>query len=78
VVDKKEGRNNGRGGCGYGGRGGCGRGQNYIFLPNTPNKVMYANLVSNVFDYGQKSAADLMRTSWENLVQYVTPIMGKA
>jgi hypothetical protein len=24
-----------------------------------------------VFDYGQKSAADLMRTSWEKLVQYV-------
>jgi hypothetical protein len=24
-----------------------------------------------VFDYGQKSAADQMRTSWEKLVQYV-------
>jgi hypothetical protein len=24
-----------------------------------------------VFEYGQKSAADQMRTSWENLVQYV-------
>jgi hypothetical protein len=24
-----------------------------------------------VFDYGQKSAADQMRTSWENLAQYV-------
>jgi hypothetical protein len=23
-----------------------------------------------VLDYGQKSAADQMRTSWENLVQY--------
>jgi regulator of protease activity HflC (stomatin/prohibitin superfamily) len=25
----------------------------------------------NVFDYGQKAAADQMRTSWEKLVQYV-------
>jgi hypothetical protein len=24
-----------------------------------------------MFDYGQKSAADQMRTSWEKLVQYV-------
>jgi hypothetical protein len=30
-----------------------------------------ANLGTNVFDYGQKSAGDLMRTSWEKLVQYV-------
>jgi hypothetical protein len=32
---------------------------------------MYTNLGTNVCDYGQKSAADQMRTSWENLVQYV-------
>jgi hypothetical protein len=32
---------------------------------------MCGNLSTNVFDYGQKSAADLMRTSWEKLVQYV-------
>jgi hypothetical protein len=30
-----------------------------------------ANLGTNVFDYGQKSAADKMHTSWEKLVQYV-------
>jgi hypothetical protein len=29
------------------------------------------NLGTHVFDYGQKSAADQMRTSWEKLVQYV-------
>jgi hypothetical protein len=32
---------------------------------------MCTNLGTNVFDYGQKSAADQMRTSWEKLVQYV-------
>jgi hypothetical protein len=32
---------------------------------------MCANLGTNVFDYGQKSAADQIPTSWEKLVQYV-------
>jgi hypothetical protein len=32
---------------------------------------MCGNISTNVFDYGQKSAADLMRTSWEKIVQYV-------
>jgi hypothetical protein len=32
---------------------------------------MCTNLGTNVFDYGKKSAADQMRTSWEKLVQYV-------
>jgi hypothetical protein len=32
---------------------------------------MFGNLGINVFDYGQKSAADTMRTSWEKLVQNV-------
>jgi hypothetical protein len=31
---------------------------------------MCTNLGTHVFDYGQKSAADQMRTSWEKLVQY--------
>jgi hypothetical protein len=34
-------------------------------------KGMCANLGTNVFVYGQKSAVDQMRTSWENLAQYV-------
>jgi hypothetical protein len=67
------GRNNGRGGRGHGGRGGRGRGrvQNYNGLANTTNKGMCDNLGTNVLDLGQKSAADLMRTLWEKLVQYV-------
>jgi hypothetical protein len=32
---------------------------------------MCDNLRTNFSDYGQKSAADLMRTSWEKLVNYV-------
>jgi hypothetical protein len=67
------GRNNGRGGRGRGGRGGRsqGRGQNYTGSVNTARKGLCANLVTNVFDYGQKSTADQMRTSWEKLAQYV-------
>jgi hypothetical protein len=72
------GRNNGRGGRGHGGcggseRGGRGRGlgQNYTGSANITKKVMCANISTNVFEYGQKSAADLMRTSWEKLEQYV-------
>jgi hypothetical protein len=67
------GRNNGRSGRGRGGRGGRsrGRGQNYTGSANAARKGICANLGTNVFDYGQKSAADKMRTSWEKLAQYV-------
>jgi hypothetical protein len=67
------GRNNGSGGRGRGGRGGRGRGrgQNYTGSANAARKGICANLGTNVFDYGQKSAADQMRTSWEKLAQYV-------
>jgi hypothetical protein len=71
------GRNNshggrGRGGRGRGGRGGRsrGRGQNYTGSANAARKGICTNLGTNVFDYGQKVAADQMRTSWEKLVQY--------
>jgi hypothetical protein len=66
---------NSRGGCDRGSatHGGCSRGQgkNYIGSPNAAKRGMCTNLDTNVFDYGQKSAADQMRTSWEKLVQYV-------
>jgi F0F1-type ATP synthase gamma subunit len=73
------GRNNGRGGRGHGERGvrGRGRGQNYTFSVNTSKKGMCGNLGTNVFDYGQKSETDLMRTSWEKLVQYVGTTYGQ-
>jgi hypothetical protein len=63
------GRNNGRGGRGRGGRGG--RGHNYTGSTNASRKGLCANLGTNVFDYGQKSEADQMHTSWEKLAQYV-------
>jgi hypothetical protein len=73
------GRNNGRGGRGHGGRGGrgCRRGQNYIGSANKTKKCLCGNLGTIVFDYGHNSAADLMRTSWEKLVQYVVTTYGQ-
>jgi hypothetical protein len=69
------GRKNGRGGRGHAGanRGGRGRGrvQNYTGSVNAAKRGWCTSLGTNVFDYGQKSAADQMRTSWENFVQYV-------
>jgi hypothetical protein len=67
------GRNNGRGGRGRGGRAGRGRGrgQNYTGSANAARKGLCANPGTNVFDYGKKSTADQMRTSWEKLAQYV-------
>jgi hypothetical protein len=38
---------------------------------------MCTNLDTNVFDFGQKSAADQMRTSWGKLVQYVGTNFGQ-
>jgi hypothetical protein len=63
-------RNNGHRGCGHGGRGGRGLGQNYTDSANTTKKGLCDNLSTNVSHYCQKSAADLMRTSWEKLVHY--------
>jgi hypothetical protein len=40
-------------------------------LANAARKGMCANLGTNVLDYGQKSAADQMHTSWEKLAQYL-------
>jgi hypothetical protein len=74
-MSGRGGRNNVRGGRGRGGgnRGGSNRarGQNYTRSANVAKRGMCTNLGTNVFDYGQNSAADQMRTSWEKLVQYV-------
>jgi hypothetical protein len=58
-------RNNGRG------RRGRGRGQNYTGSANAAKRGLCTNLGTNMFDYGQKSAADQMRTTQEKLVKYV-------
>jgi hypothetical protein len=74
-MSGRGGRNNGCDGCGRGGAN-CGgrvrgRGQHYTGSANAAKRGMCTNLGTNVFDYGQKSAADQMRTLWEKLVQYV-------
>jgi hypothetical protein len=71
LIPKMSGRGGGsiNGLRGSGGRG-CGQGQNYTGPANTTKKGLCGNLGTNVFDYGQKSAAYLIRTSWEKLVQY--------
>jgi hypothetical protein len=74
-MSNRGGRNNshggrGRGSANHGGRG-RGRGQNYTGSANATKRGMCTNLGTNVFDYGQKSAADQMHTSWEKRVQYV-------
>ena len=70
-------RNSGRGGRGRAGRGrGRGRGQNYAGTTSTKKGLCDA-LGTHVFDYGQKSAADQMRTSWEKVTEYVGTTYGQ-
>jgi hypothetical protein len=74
-MSGRGGRNNGRNGRGRvsanrGGRG-RGRGQNDTGSVNAEKRGLCTNLGTNMFDYGQKSTAYQMRTSWEKLVQYV-------
>jgi hypothetical protein len=75
IFPKISGRGGGiknvRGERGHVGCGGRGRGQNYTGSANTTKKGMCGNLRTNVFDYGQHSAADLMRNSCKKHVQYV-------
>jgi hypothetical protein len=74
-MSGRGGRNKGRGGRGRDGanRGGIsrGRGQDYTASADAEKRGLCTNLGTNVFDYGQNSAADQMRTSREKLVQYV-------
>jgi hypothetical protein len=41
------------------------------WLGQCSKKGLCSNIGTNVFDYGQKSAVDQIRTSWGNLAQYV-------
>jgi len=73
-MSGRGGRNSSRGGCSSNGgrnRRGRGRGQNYTGAATASKSGLCTTLGINVFDYGQKSAADQIRTSWEKLVQYV-------
>ena len=74
----------GRGGRGRGGRGNRGRhggsnkgrGHNYNNAGSSTKKGLCTTLGSHVFDYGQKAAADQMRTTWEKIVQMVGTTYG--
>ena len=69
----------GRGGRagGRGGRGNRGRGHYYTGASNASKKGLCSTLGSHVFDYGQKNSADLYRTTWEKLTQYVGTAYGQ-
>ena len=66
------------GGCGGAGRGSGGRGQTYTNnnKPTTKKVGLCKDLEANIFDFGTKSAADLMRTTQEKIVQYVGAKLG--
>jgi hypothetical protein len=68
---------NGRGGRGNNERrqGARGRGQSYTGATRASKSGLCKTLDNNVFEY--KAAADEMRTSWENLVQYVGVTYGQ-
>ena len=72
-MSGRGGRNSYRGGwwngnCGERGRG---QGHNYSGTSSTTKRGLCNALGTSVFDYGQKSAADQTRSSWEKRVQYV-------
>ena len=78
IMTGRGGRNFGRGGRGYGRSSrGRGRGQNYTGTNSTSKKGLCEALGTNVFDYGQKAAADQMRTSWEKLTEHVGSTHGQ-
>jgi hypothetical protein len=77
----------GRGGRGRGNRGnrdgnrggrsrGRGRGTSYSSAAAPKHKGLCAALGNHVFDYGQKGAADQMRTTWEKIVHHAGTIYG--
>ena len=51
-------------------RGRC-RLHNYSGTTSADNRGLYNALCTSMFNYGQNSAADQTRSSWEKLVQYV-------
>ena len=72
-MSGRGGRSSYRGGPGNGNRSGQGRGlgHNYSCTSSTTKKGLCNDLGTSVFNYGQKSAVDKTRSSWEKLVQYV-------
>ena len=61
------GRGGGRGGAGQGG-GGCCRLYTNNNKPTTKKVGLCKDLEANIFNFGTKTAADLMRTTQEKIV----------
>ena len=67
----------GRGGGRIPGGGGRGRGgrntgrTSTTTIPKSTHKGLCAELEGNVFDIGQRTSADLLRTTLEKIIQYV-------
>jgi hypothetical protein len=77
-MSGRGGRSYGRGGRGSAGRGKSrGRGHNCTGTSVSSKKGLCEALGINVFDYGQKAAADQMRTSWEKITEYVGTTYGQ-
>jgi len=74
------GRNAGRGGGRTGGRGrGGGRGgaSSTTSTTKSTQKGLCIELEGNIFDIGQRTSADLLRTSLEELIHYVGKVYGE-
>ena len=78
-MSGRGGRNFSRGGRGNGGRGhGRGRDQKYTGNTTTTKKGLCKALGGNVFDCGQKAAADQMQKSWDKIsTEYAGSLYGQ-
>ena len=65
------GRNPSGSGRGRGGGRGTGRSSSTTTTPKNTHKGLCAELEGNVFDIGQRTSADLLRTTLEKIIQYV-------
>ena len=75
----KSGRGGGRNpsGRGRGGGRGTGRSSTTTTTTKSTQKGLCAELEGNVFDIGQRTSADLLRTTLEKIIQYVGTKYGK-
>ena len=75
---RTSGRHAGRGGRGNISRGrGRGRGQNCTGTASSTKKGSCEALGLNIFDHGQKAAADQMRSSMEKITEHVGTMHGQ-
>ena len=78
-MARSTGRNNNQKNRESGSQGGRGKGResSYSSQGNTAKKGLCSALGKYMFDYGHKTAADEMRTTWEKIIQYISTIYGQ-